>query len=143
MVMLGAALLWLGWFGFNGGSAFAADGVSGLALVADGSGVFTGDVVYGLKLLAVQAVIAVVVMDVSAIGTYLIALLIKMTIGWRIDAEGESGGIDVAQHRESAYDLSSGGDSSRGRMGATINGQGNTSTLGTAPVIPPRTEVKE
>ncbi len=40
--------------------------------------------------------------------------------------EGESGGIDVAQHRESAYDLSSGGDSSRGRMGATINGQGNT-----------------
>ncbi|MFS0224348.1 ammonium transporter, partial [Corynebacterium striatum] len=97
----------------------------------------------GLKLLAVQAVIAVVAMAVSAIGTYLIALLIKTTIGWRIDAEDESGGIDVAQHRESAYDLSSGADSSRGRMGATINGQGNTSTLGTAPVIPPRTEVKE
>lgn len=80
---------------------------------------------------------------VSAIGTYLIALLIKTTIGWRIDAEDESGGIDVAQHRESAYDLSRGADSSRGRMGATINGQGNTSALGTAPVIPPRTEVKE
>ncbi len=53
------------------------------------------------------------------------------TIGWRIDTEDESGGIDVAQHRESAYDLSSDADSSRGRMGATINGQGNTSTLGT------------
>lgn len=33
MVMLGAALLWFGWYGFNGGSAFAADGMAGLAWV--------------------------------------------------------------------------------------------------------------
>jgi len=33
MVMLGAALLWFGWYGFNGGSAFAADGMAGLAWI--------------------------------------------------------------------------------------------------------------
>lgn len=32
-VMLGAALLWFGWFGFNAGSAFTADGLAGLAWV--------------------------------------------------------------------------------------------------------------
>ena len=33
LTMVGACLLWVGWFGFNAGSAVAADGRAGLALV--------------------------------------------------------------------------------------------------------------
>ena len=33
LVMLGAALLWFGWFGFNAGSALGANGVAGLAFL--------------------------------------------------------------------------------------------------------------
>jgi Amt family ammonium transporter len=34
MTMIGAGMLWVGWFGFNGGSALAADGSAGMAIVA-------------------------------------------------------------------------------------------------------------
>ena len=32
LVFVGAAMLWVGWFGFNGGSALAADGSAGMAI---------------------------------------------------------------------------------------------------------------
>ena len=33
LTMIGASLLWVGWFGFNAGSELAADGVAGLAFL--------------------------------------------------------------------------------------------------------------
>ncbi|MFU8926848.1 ammonium transporter [Acinetobacter puyangensis] len=33
LTLVGASILWVGWFGFNGGSAYAADGTAGMALV--------------------------------------------------------------------------------------------------------------
>lgn len=206
-VMMGAALLWFGWFGFNAGSAFAANGKAGLAWInttaataaamlgwllvekirykrptslgaasglvaglvaitpaagdltpftslilgaiggalaclgcgikyrvgfddsldvvgvhlvaglwgtiglsffATDKGIFTGGGVDGWKLLSIQAIIALCSMLVSAIGTAIIALILKAAMGWRVADEDEYNGIDLAEHRESAYELNTG-----------------------------------
>ncbi|AZA11703.1 ammonium transporter [Corynebacterium gerontici] len=205
MVMLGASLLWFGWFGFNAGSAFAADGFAGLAwmnttlaaavgmaswllverfrdghatslgaasgvvaglvaitpaagvvtpvsalvigagggvvaaygvglkfrfrfddsldvvgvhllaglwgtlavgLAAHGRGILSGGGREGLKLLLIQAIIALVAMAWSAIWSLLIAITLKKTMGWRVNREAEYEGIDQTLHAESAYERS-------------------------------------
>jgi len=46
LTVIGAALLWVGWFGFNAGSALAADGVAGLAFITTNTATATAVVVW-------------------------------------------------------------------------------------------------
>ena len=46
MTMLGAAMLWVGWFGFNAGSALAADGGAGMAMAVTHISAATGSLVW-------------------------------------------------------------------------------------------------
>jgi Amt family ammonium transporter len=48
MTVLGAGILWFGWFGFNAGSALAADGVAALALVNTHLAAAAGAAAWGL-----------------------------------------------------------------------------------------------
>ena len=47
-VVLGGALLWIGWFGFNGGSALAADGIAANAFVVTMVAAATAAIVWGM-----------------------------------------------------------------------------------------------
>jgi len=164
IVMIGASMLWVGWFGFNGGSQLAADGgagtgtIAGLATVTPAAGVIgpggalliglagglicyfavhlirvklkiddsldvfavhgvggmlgililpvlsaeflggTGDGVFMTQLVGTLAVVAW-----SAIASFLILLVLKVTLGLRVTEEQETLGLDTSLHGESAY----------------------------------------
>ncbi|MEI6252758.1 MAG: ammonia channel protein, partial [Mycobacteriaceae bacterium] len=68
-----------------------------------------------------QAVGAFSVLGYSAVVTAILALLVKYTIGLRLDREAEAVGIDEAQHAETAYDFAvAGGGSVITRHGAEV-----------------------
>src|SRR5690606_4458517 len=48
MTMMGAGMLWVGWYGFNAGSALAADAAAGTALVATHLSAATAGLVWAL-----------------------------------------------------------------------------------------------
>ncbi|MGH8708318.1 MAG: ammonium transporter, partial [Burkholderiales bacterium] len=46
MAVTGACMLWVGWFGFNAGSALAADGTAGMAMLVTHIGAATGSLAW-------------------------------------------------------------------------------------------------
>ncbi|MEO9324922.1 ammonium transporter [Nocardioides sp. C4-1] len=81
----------------------------GLFSTADGAGgidgLFYGGGVDSLVDQVLGVLVAIVYVGVL---TTIIGLAIKFTIGLRLDEESEVGGIDLAEHGESAYDLHTG-----------------------------------
>ncbi|SIR12055.1 ammonium transporter [Micromonospora avicenniae] len=89
--------LWIGLFG-----------TSSVSSLVSREGLFYGG---GATQLGVQALSALIVTVISFVIAYALAFLIEKTIGFRVAAEAEADGIDIAEHAESAYDLSPAGGS--------------------------------
>jgi Amt family ammonium transporter len=68
------------------------------------NGLFYGG---GVDQLWRQVVGAGAVLVYSFVLTSIIGVVLQRTIGFRIEAEDEIGGIDLAEHAESGYDLAS------------------------------------
>ena len=66
----------------------------------------------GVTQLIKQAEGAFAVLGYSAVVTAILALLVKYTIGLRLDREAEAAGIDEAEHAETAYDFAVAGTGS-------------------------------
>ena len=75
-------------------------GTIGLAFFAGGG--------QTLRLLVVQVVIALFAMVYAGLITAVLGLALKFTLGWRIEPESEFEGIDIHEHRETAYDEAGG-----------------------------------
>jgi len=67
----------------------------------------------GVELLVVQVACAVFAMVWSGVATLVVGLLVRATIGLRLDPEDEVEGIDFVEHGESAYDLGPGAGGAR------------------------------
>ncbi|PZF95243.1 ammonium transporter [Micromonospora deserti] len=84
--------LWIGLFGTSSVSSLVSD-----------EGLFYGGGVTQLGVQALSALIVTVYSFAIALG---LGFLIEKTIGFRVSAEAEVDGIDLAEHAESGYDLS-------------------------------------
>ncbi|HEY0578536.1 MAG TPA: ammonia channel protein, partial [Pseudonocardia sp.] len=80
----------------------------------------------GFTQLGRQIVAAGAVMLYSFVMAFIIGTIIKKTIGFRVDEESETVGIDEAEHAETGYDFSTLGGRAAGGLGQhTISGGGD------------------
>ncbi|MDQ3104990.1 MAG: ammonium transporter [Actinomycetota bacterium] len=82
------------------GGAFGSVALGFLSL--DGGLLYGGDA----RLLGKQSVAVLAVGAFSFVGALIFGVLIEKTIGFRVDADKESAGIDLVEHAETGYDLS-------------------------------------
>lgn len=117
--IIGAGLLWFGWFGFNAGSALGANGIAGVAFINTNTatamaGVFADPLINesgkgllygnsGQLLIQMIAVGTVIIYDLVV--TIIIFLIIKSITGIRVDCDDEIIGLDESQHGEKSYNL--------------------------------------
>jgi Amt family ammonium transporter len=95
--------------------------------IAGGGGHTSAGLFYGggFAQLIRQTIGASSVLVYSGIGTLIVALLLKYTIGLRLTAEDEATGIDEAQHAETSYDFAAVGSSSGSFVHSAEEGSGN------------------
>ncbi|MGL5823455.1 MAG: ammonium transporter [Nocardioides sp.] len=86
-------------------------GTLGIGFLATGTGLFYGG---GIDQLVVQFLVALYAVIWSGVATLIVGMLIKVTMGWRIDDDSELEGIDFVEHGESAYDLAGASGARRG-----------------------------
>ena len=106
-------------------------GTVGAGLLATDGGLLYGD---GFDQTLLQIVVALISLVISAVLTYVIAIALKATMGWRITEEDEVSGIDAAEHAESGYDL--------GGVGASRARSVLSSTLPTTAATVTESEVR-
>ncbi|MGH3347343.1 MAG: ammonium transporter [Nocardioides sp.] len=85
-------------------------GTVGVGFLSTSTGLFYGG---GASQLVLQVLVVLAAILWSAVATFVVATIVKLLIGLRIDEEDEIEGIDFLEHGESAYDLSPAGGSRR------------------------------
>ncbi len=104
-------------------------GTVGAGLLSTATGLFYGG---GFRQTLLQIVIALVTVLFSGVVTVVLGFALKATMGWRIERDAETAGIDQQIHAESAYDLTA---SSGGRFGGALAEAGVLKTPSTpAPI---------
>jgi Amt family ammonium transporter len=104
LAVIGTGLLWVGWFGFNGGSALAANSRAGFAMLATHlaacAGVLTWMALEGFER-GKPSVLGTMAFAGGA--TAGILTLVRAVQPLRVSIDVELAGVDVAEHGEHAY----------------------------------------
>jgi len=108
MVMIGAAMLWVGWFGFNGGSQLAADAGAAMALTVTHLSAAAASLTWALweKIKFGKASLVGIVTGTIA-GLASVTPASGFITPIQVDDETETSGLDLSVHGERAYDISS------------------------------------